>query len=724
MSESSQQETVSRLKELLFDREVRELDTLTRRITDIAARAGSDAQFQQAVARVLDSAVRDAEASRHRELSDAMAPMVLRSLRAEMRSAEMQDQIAGVMYPRMGEMVKRYVASAFRDMMQEINRRLEAGLTHNRFFLWIRSVTSGRSMAELALAETQQLEVQEIYLVQRGSGVLVHRWRRPGSPSLGDGGNRDTLVSGFLAAITALAEEAFEADKESLRTLDLDDHRIYLRGSPDYLLAAKCTGSAPAGIDSVLDAELIRVLGEHQGIERDAPPGSSKSATDASRNVLLAEFSANVEQAARERAAAISQAHGTRTLKVFLWLIGLPLAALAGWYLYVSYVTHSLQSRADSVIAGIPKLKGYPVKAHVERGGGQIWVVGLSPDEETRRQVLGAIKDLAPAAALSDALGVLPKSDVQARLAAEGFRRAVERAVGKLTTLAADVSAARGRLQGSADGDALAEVENATRAALDELGRPRPDVEGDRPDAGIRSVYDGLVEASGKLASLAGSNAAPPLSPPEDATQGADALTLIGERIGGLVAVIEQRRSVQPIAKRIDDVGEVVAARTAEVDRLAEERIAALDRRYRARIDALERRLAALQPAPPTARQRIEAFIRMRAVFFSNDSQYRDERATRQMLDTLAALLRGSDVFLRVIGYTDEVGTAARNSPLSQARAEKVVADLVARGVPASRLIAIGRLNGAPIAPGSGVESPNRRVEFELAFEGEKGGPP
>ncbi|MGD9806368.1 MAG: OmpA family protein [Hyphomicrobiaceae bacterium] len=713
MSDTSPQEAVSQLKALLFDREARELDTLNRRLAEMDVRAGSEERFQKAVARVLDGALRDAEVTRHRELSDALAPMVLRTLRVEMKSAEMQDQIAGVMYPRMGEMVARYVSSAIRDMMQEINRRLEAGLTHNRFFLWIRSLTSGRSMAELALGATQRLEVQEIYLVRRGSGSLVHHWRRPGTPDDVGGNNRDTLVSGFLAAITALAEEAFDAAKESLRTIDLDDHRIYLRGSPDYLLAAKCVGSAPAGIDRNLDAELVRVLADHAEIERKAPSGGRDVGMVASRNALLAGFSERIEEAAQERTAEVSRAHGARTLKVLLWMIGLPLIAFAGWYFYVGFVTQSLQTRANGVIAGIPALKGFPVRAHVERGGRRMWVAGLAPDEATHRLVLSQLKDISPDAELSDAIGVLPRSDVQARLIAEGFRRAAERAQRKLTALAADLSATRSRIQGSSDSAALADADSAVQMALEGLRRPMPDAEGGPPAARLRGDFDKLAEAASKLAQLAGSDASPPQTPPQDATESADALALVSDRIGGLIGMLEQRHAVAPITKRLDDMSESVAARTAELRQQAEARIA-----------ALEQRIRELRPEPATPRQRLGTFVRSHAVFFSNDSQYRDPSATGNLLKDLATLVRESGATLRVVGYTDEVGTAARNSPLSQARAEKVVADLVARGVPQGRLIAIGRLNSAPIAAGSGVESPNRRVEFELAFDGEKGGAP
>jgi hypothetical protein len=47
------------------------------------------------------------------------------------------------------------------------------------------------------------------------------------------------------------------------------------------------------------------------------------------------------------------------------------------------------------------------------------------------------------------------------------------------------------------------------------------------------------------------------------------------------------------------------------------------------------------------------------------------------------------------------------------------VAALLARSVPAGRLVAVGRLDSLDLSPTSGESSPNRRVEFEVGFEGE-----
>ncbi len=723
MSDVTSQETVARLKALLFDQESRELDTLAARIAELHTRAGSDEHFQRSVANVLDLAMRDAESSRHKELADAMSPMVLRTLRAEMKSADMQDQIAGIMYPRMGEMVARYVSSAIRDMMQEINRRLESGLSHNRLVLWLRSLASGRSMAELALADTQRLEVAEIYLVRRGSGILVHHWQsgRDGEPQAGD--NRDTLVSGFLAAISALAEDAFEAEKDSLRTLELEDHRIYLRGSPDYLLAAKCSGSTPAGMERLFDSELVRVLDEHRAIER--APSSDATGLEwsgtARREGLLADLAARIEVAAADRTREMSRRHGARTLKILLWIVGFPLLVLLGWYLYVGWVTSQMQQRADATLAAIPGLTGYPVKAHVERGGRRIWVTGLAPDETTRLHALGRLKEIAPQAELSQAIGILPQSDVDARLGAEGLRRSLDRAQRKLSSLLVDLATIGDRLPAGEDAEVVRETQQVVRRALSEVENAQRTGAAPQRDQAMQQSVAALRAAADRHAVIVGAEPHADVPTPVDTIEAAEALVLAGDRITALVATLEQRRSVAPIARRLEAVGEDLAQRTAEVDRLAEQRLVDLNQRLEARIRDLERRLEEARPAPATPQQRLETFIRANAVFFSNDSRYRDAADAETILDQLAPLATAAGLLIRVVGYTDEAGGVQRNTPLAQARAEKVLSDLLARGVPPQLLTAVGRVNAINLAPVVGTESPNRRVEFEIAFKGERG---
>lgn len=73
-----------------------------------------------------------------------------------------------------------------------------------------------------------------------------------------------------------------------------------------------------------------------------------------------------------------------------------------------------------------------------------------------------------------------------------------------------------------------------------------------------------------------------------------------------------------------------------------------------------------------------------------------------------------SDLKFEVQGHCDNQGSDKVNDPLSQKRAEAIVAALVKQGINASRLTAVGKGSHSPIADNSTDEgrAKNRRVEF------------
>ncbi len=87
-----------------------------------------------------------------------------------------------------------------------------------------------------------------------------------------------------------------------------------------------------------------------------------------------------------------------------------------------------------------------------------------------------------------------------------------------------------------------------------------------------------------------------------------------------------------------------------------------------------------------------------------------------RVLDRVATSLRGSpDLRVRVSGHSDSTGPRALNMRLSQERAESVMRHLVAQGVAADRLVAVGYGPDRPLADNrtSAGRAMNRRVELE-----------
>ncbi len=608
---------VNRLKELLFENESRALADLDRRMDIVFERAGSTERFTKSVASVLDQALAQAEIERHSEVAGAIAPLIVQTIKTEILSS--QDELAEALYPSMGRMVSAYVISAIRDLMDEINRRLES----NPFMLRLRSMLTGRPVAELAFVEGQRLRVEELFLIRRGLGQLIGHWPASNGPT-----PQDQRVSGILTAINEVANEAFDADKAALRRIDLGTSLIYLRASPTHLVVAKCRGVAPLSVERIIDEQFLSTIERFRTLFNG---GTDQSVPSRAVNMLLAELATGLESGISEQHAKLTKHRtGLSPAVVLVWAIGLALAGWIAWSAYTAYQTARVREIAVGVLAREPALAGYPVHAVVERRGRDVALSGLVPTTEAGQSALKNLRAALPDSRVADRTTALPSGLEEAR---------------------ADIAALQTKLSQLGAERVKAETALSDRVAALEVT--------------VRKADDGLRDELKTLAAeLAQANA--------DTTTG----------LGGLRIALSQAE----------------AARRADVGALRKE---------------IARAVA------PTPRQKLATWIRANAIFFVKDSNYRDPNRVAVVLDELAELIKATDVLVRVVGYTDEKGGEERNTPLSRARAEKVIADLVVRGIPASRLVAVGRNDSADLSPMVGDASPNRRVEFETGFEGE-----
>ena len=128
----------------------------------------------------------------------------------------------------------------------------------------------------------------------------------------------------------------------------------------------------------------------------------------------------------------------------------------------------------------------------------------------------------------------------------------------------------------------------------------------------------------------------------------------------------------------------------------------------------LRPRLRRRRPGPAPAPDNCGRIV-LRGVNFAFDSAKIDA-ASEGVLDVAADTLKECpNVAVRVEGNTDSVGTDAYNQGLSERRANSVLNHLTGRGVPASRLTAVGFGESQPIASNDTAEGRalNRRVELK-----------
>ncbi len=649
----------------LGENEGRSRAEIATRIDQIAARVGDDSRLEQSVAAILDGALRRAENDKHADISDAVAPFVVNTVRTEIRNSK--DELVEALYPVTGRIVRAYVASAMKDLVDQINRRLEM----NPVMLRLRSLTTGRSVAELAIADSQRLTVEELYLIRRGTGELVERWPAGGS------GNRDQVMSGVLTAINEFATEAFDADGNAMRQIDLGGDRVYLRESVAYLLAAKCSGSAPVAVEQLIDETFLESIGKLGSAARDDRPAVLSGLAERLTSSIAAK---HAERAGRSG--------GISPVKLLAVFIGLPLAAWLAWTVYADWRVDRTGRIARGVLSQSDEIRGYPAEIAVGRLGESLTVTGLVPAASAKRSVIDRLKHALPGVTIADELATVPNplADVEPEL---------DRLRGQADALSRSIATEADQLNRKIVSEA--ENRDRTRAAT-RLSRARSTIASlaaDLPAGEQARAKAALTEFDRTLAAIDKSDA-------KDLTAAATRTRTATEGLSALLAARPQD-SAAPAANATPVSAVLAASEEAEIVALALAQTVAL------------RKSLPVQ----TAREKLEAWTRAHAIFFTEDDAYRDPAAAKRNLAELAALMSGNSAIVRIVGYTDGLGGMDRNSPLSLSRANTVEAELIAAGVPRSRLVVLGRTDLRNISNDEGTDSPNRRVEFEVGFEGE-----
>lgn len=679
---------------------------LAQKLDAVIERAGSDQRLEVAVARVVDSVLRRVEVEKHSAVADAMAPLVVRTIKTEIRNS--QDELVEALYPMTGRMVKAYIASAMADLMEDINRKLKT----NPLMLRLKSLTTGRSVAELALLETRRLTIEEVYLIRRGTGELIGRWPEARAQS-----NRDQVMSGVLTAINDFSAEAFKEDGSALRHIDLESSQVYLRASPTTLLAVRCSGLAHAAVERVIDDEFLDALQRHREALAAATPTATGQASDDGCSGCLGELASRLStrvSATQEEMARPPL--GLTPLRLAVLFIGMPLAAWGAWTAAETFKTSHVRSVAQRVIETSSEVKGYPISIAVTPWGRRLTISGLTPSTTAREDVVKRLTELLPGTELDDdQLTVVPTggfdtrpqiADVRnelSRLQMESERsllsRSIERSRSKLEQTANDLAALRDEAPSS---DRKAEVARAAATVGDvvaALGASRKQLAEPGLLTAKLSVLKGQIEqASSRLAATqadimavlgGGGQASSPPAPRASTIEAAEELATQAERLAATTIAVRQANVIarRPPPER------VVVERTAPPPQMPE----------------------------PTAAQRLADLLRGNVVWFTNQTDFRDEARTKELLDRVAQLDKESGALLRIVGYTDEQGSAALNTQLAQARARRVADELLARGVARDRLVVVGRPGpGFDISPTRGPGSANRRVEMQIGFEGEE----
>jgi len=648
---------LTRLKTLLFREEQTRLSVIEGGLSRLDNRVGSADRLVETTSEIIVEALRRAEVERHRELSGAIAPVVVASIRNEIRNS--RDEMVDVLYPLTGRMVKAAVANAIRELAASLNQRIDALTSADRWKLQLRAWMIGRPVSELALASAPGAPVRLLFM-ERGSGQVIADWSISGED------HRNELVGGLIAAIMNFGRDALGDAAGDLQTLEFGGRQVYLRASAHTIVAAECNGALSAEQREALDSGFLALLETYQ---------ETGNASEES----LAGFASAL--AATGPAKRKSSGLG---LKI---VAALALVAIA-WGLWTAgsrwWKERSVSNVLRAATEARPELAAYPLTLDFDHGASKITLRGLSPAGAEFAAIIASLKQVsAPYSFSANTISVVAASQLAAiRQQAAALEKQLAASRTTTATLQGELTKAQ-----------------TVRLALDTRL------------AAVSQQFAAMSKNLASIQSAVSANTANVTLAQKDRSAIASSLKTSAASLDRIKADLAALAKQSATASKVTQLEAGVAqARTTLAELM----------KTQAGITTQIKSLSSAQARLDTPNTRLLRKLQTTAIFFAGEKTLRDPVAMQDSIAAIARLLLATSQTIRVVGYADASGPEAGNNALALDRARLVAGMLVKAGVPQDRLITIGRGASDPIAENDGAAATrNRRVVFEPVYEGE-----
>jgi len=241
---------IASLQAILVGPAERRLESLQARLDDPERRA---ADIGEVLPQVLLEHAEDPRFAR------ALTPPLEQAITASVRRNPAP--LADALFPVMGPAIRKAVSASLTSMIESLNRTLEHAVSWRSVQWRLEALRTHRPFAEVVLLKTLLYRVEQVFLIDRKSGLLLQHVQ-PGSAVVADA----DMVSGMLTAIRDFVHDSFRvAESESLEAMKVGDLSVWIEAGPHAVIAAVIRGTAPRHLRSTLQeaVELIHLQFGH-----------------------------------------------------------------------------------------------------------------------------------------------------------------------------------------------------------------------------------------------------------------------------------------------------------------------------------------------------------------------------------------------------------------------------------------------------------------------------
>lgn len=347
----------------------------------------SPQEVARAIGPEIGAAIREQIKVDRNQIAEAIAPEMGRAIKEQITLE--RDSMVDALYPVIGSTISRYMAEA----IQEINEKITKAVSMDGFSRKIRAKVQGVSEAELILSEVMHFTVQAVFLIHKGSGLIISEAQHPGRERL-----ESEMVAGMLTAIRSFVNDCIlqSGEVSELNEIEYGASKIIIEVAGYCYLAVVVKGDPTKKFIKKMRKTVSTLIIKHGKVIEEFE-GDPESVPEEIKQLLeeLMEVINNPQKAAKFPVALVF------LMAIILGGISLPL----GYYRHRLHEEQRIaaeiaaeNARIEQQVAGAwassPSLALYSLDADVEEGA--IALNGRLPNERLRDKAEEIAREAAP----------------------------------------------------------------------------------------------------------------------------------------------------------------------------------------------------------------------------------------------------------------------------------------------------------------------------------------
>ncbi|ERT09634.1 BON domain protein [Lyngbya aestuarii BL J] len=335
----------------------------------------SPQEIAQAIGPEIGSAIREQIRLDQDEIVDALAPTMGKVIKEQVILE--RDSMVDALYPVIGSTITRYLGEA----IQEINDKVSNAFSIEGINRKIRAKLQGISEAELIWQEVMKCTVQAVFLIHKGSGLIISEVQQSGEARL-----ESEMLAGMLTAIRSFVNDCIvQAEQvQELNEIEYGDSRIVIEVAGYCYLAVIVQGEIKNKFLKKIRTMLIKITQKY-GREIETFEGDPETVPPE----ILAELEKLMEVETKQ--------HQEKSPKTLLFLTGIILGSVLIPLAIVQYrsgVIHRVETEVMTALDSEPELAIY--RLTVDAQGNTVMLNGKLPNQRLREKAETIVQQIVP----------------------------------------------------------------------------------------------------------------------------------------------------------------------------------------------------------------------------------------------------------------------------------------------------------------------------------------